>query len=102
MRAVYALVSALGGAALADDKASPELLKAVAGDGVLVGFDGKGVKLARADLKKLAPARRDVVITGDTITAEFGGKKETRTFKVDDTKTPHHIDLIATKDGKTE
>jgi uncharacterized protein (TIGR03067 family) len=102
MRAVYALVFALGGAAVADDKANPEPLKAVAGDGALTSFDGKGVKLNRADLKKLAPARRDVVITADTITAEFGGKKETRTFKVDNTKTPHHIDLTLTKDGKAE
>lgn len=102
MRAVYALALALGGAAAADDKAPPEPLKSVEGECVLTGFDGKGVKLTRADLKKLPAARRDVVVTGDTITAEFGGKRETATFKVDDAKTPRQIDLTFTRDGKAE
>ena len=102
MRAVYALVFALGGAAAADEKAGPDPLKAVEGDCVLTTFEGKGTKLTKDDLKKLPSARRDVVVTGSQITAEFGGKKETKSFKVDDTKTPHHIDLFSTKDGKTE
>ena len=102
MRAVYALVFVLGGAALADDKVDPVTIKAVEGDCVLVTFDGKGVKLTKADVKKLPYARRDIVITGDQITAEFGGKKETVAYKVDDTKTPHHIDLTFARDGKTE
>lgn len=102
MRAVYALVFALCGSALADDKADPVTIKAVEGDCVLVAFDGKGVKLTKADVKKFPYTRRDIVITGDKITAEFGGKKETVAYKVDNTKTPHHIDLTFTRDGKTE
>src|SRR5438105_4376158 len=102
MRAVYALVFALGGVAAADEKASPNPLKAVEGDCVLTTFDGKGVKLTKDDLKKLPYARRDVVVTADQIVAEFGGKKEAKSFKVDNTKTPHHIDLFSTRDGKTE
>lgn len=99
MRAALALVFALGGTALADDK-SP--LKTVEGRGALVGFDGKGLKVNKADLKKLPIARRDVVVAGGTITAEFAGKRETRTYKVDDTKSPAHIDLTLTAGGKTE
>ena len=102
MRAVYALVFVLGGAALADDKVDPAPIKAVEGECVLSGFDGKGAKFTKADLKKLPTARRDAVVTGDKITAEFGGKKETATFKADNTKTPHHIDLFFARDGKTE
>lgn len=102
MRAVFALVLALGGAAVADEKVDPNSLKAVEGDCVLTTFDGKGIKLTKADIKKLPNARRDVVVTGDKITAEFGGKMETATFKVDNTKTPNQIDLVFTRDGKTE
>src|SRR5688572_2876326 len=102
MRAVYALVFALSGAAVADEKAKPEPIKAVEGDCVLVTFDGKGTKFTKDELKKLPYARRDAVVTGNQITAEFAGKKETKYFKVDNTKTPHHIELFSTKDGKTE
>jgi uncharacterized protein (TIGR03067 family) len=102
MRAVFALVLAFGGVAVADDKKDADPLKAVEGDWVATGFDGKGVKLSKADLKKLPYARRDVVIAGNQITAEFGGKKETRTFKLDNSKTPAQIDLTATVDGKSE
>lgn len=104
MRAVCVLLSALAGAATADDKkADPGPLGAVAGDCVLVAFDGKGVKLNRADVKKLPYARRDVVVTGDKIVAEFGAEKETATYKLDPTQNPPHIDLTFTKkDGTTE
>src|SRR5204862_396639 len=100
--AVYALVFALGGAALADEKVAPGALKDVEGDCVLTGFDGKGVKLSRDDLRKLPYARRDVVVTADQIVADLGGKKEAISFKVDNTKTPRHIDLTTVKENKTE
>lgn len=100
MRAAFALVVfALGGPVTAQDALA---LKAVEGACALTGFDGKGLKVSKADLKKLPVARRDVTITADSITAEFAGKRETRTYKVDNTKTPAHIDLTLTADGKTE
>lgn len=100
MRAAFALVVfALGGSAVAQDAAP---LEAVEGACALTGFDGKGLKVSKADLKKLPVARRDVTVTAESITAEFAGKRETRTYKVDNTKSPAHIDLTLTADGKTE
>ncbi len=98
---VCVLVLALGGVAVVANPTAAQSIKAVEGDCVLTGFDGIGFKLTRADLKKVPNARRDAVVAGDKITAPFGDTVETRTFKVDDTQTPHHIDLISTKDGKT-
>src|SRR5438105_1197053 len=102
MRAVYALVFALGGVAAADEKASPNPLKAVEGDCVLTPFDGKGVKLTEDDLKKVPEAERRLVIDDDQIVSMFNGKEDPATFKVDNAKTPRHIDLTTVKENKTE
>jgi uncharacterized protein (TIGR03067 family) len=101
MRAACILIFVTGVAGFAGDPpAAP--LKAVEGECALVAFDGKGLKVNKADLKKLPLARRDATVTADAITAEFAGKRETRTYKVDNTKSPAHIDLTLAAGGKTE
>lgn len=101
MRAAVALTLAFAfaAAARADDKPS---LKSVEGDCALVSFEGKGLKGTRVETKKLPVARRDATVTENTITAEFAGKRETYTYETDAAKSPPHIKLTRTADGKTE
>lgn len=103
MRAPFALalvVALVGGAAVADDK---EALKQLEGTYLLVGLEAKGLKLDAEKLKGTDPLERKIVIKGDQIIAYMkGGKEDPGTIKLDASKSPPHIDITSTKDGKTE
>jgi uncharacterized protein (TIGR03067 family) len=106
MRALFAfaLVAAIGGTALADDK---EALKALEGNYLLVGLETKGIKVGADALKKEDAAERAVVVKGDQMIAKLKGKDnklidDPATIKLDTSKTPAHIDLTSMKDGKPE
>jgi uncharacterized protein (TIGR03067 family) len=92
MRALFAfaLVAAIGGTALADDKE-----------------ETKGIKVGADALKKEDAAERAVVVKGDQMIAKLKGKDnklidDPATIKLDTSKTPAHIDLTSMKDGKPE
>lgn len=106
MRALFAiaLVAALGGTTVADDK---EALKALEGTYLLVGLEAKGLKVGADALKKEDPAERTVVVKGDQMIAKIKGKDDKlkddpATIKLDTSKMPAHIDLTSMKDGKPE
>jgi uncharacterized protein (TIGR03067 family) len=101
MRALFAfaLVAALGGTALADDK---DALKALEGSYLLVGLETKGLKVGADVLKKEDATERALVVKGDQMIAKSKGKDDPATIKLDTSKNPAHIDITSVKDGKTE
>lgn len=91
---------ALSGVSHADDK---DALKALEGEYLIVGIEGGGLKLTEDDLKKAGKDEdRLVTIKGDQMIARFGKKDDAATIKIDSSKTPAHINITSTKDGKTE
>ena len=78
MRPIHALALAVGlcalGAAAADEKADKQAqaLKELEGTYLVVGLEGKGIKLSEEDFQKVPDADRRIVIKGDQIVATFG------------------------------
>ena len=107
MRPIYALalalgLVALGGAARADDEANKKALKDLEGTYLLIGLEGKGLKVTEEDFKKVPDADRKIVIKGDQIVSYFGGKEDPAALKLDAVQKPAHMDVTSTKGGKTE
>lgn len=107
MRLASALVLALGlvaagGTSLADDKANAKALKDLEGTYLLVGLEGKGLRLTEDDFKKVDDSERKIVIKGDQIIAINKGKEDPAKLKIDVSKAPFHIDITSTKDKKDE
>src|SRR6266545_5854236 len=93
----------LGGLIRADEKDDKKALKDLAGEYLIIGIEAKGVKLGEEDLAKFSKGdERKVTIKDDKIIARFGGKEDPATLKIDASKSPGHIDITSTKDGKTE
>jgi uncharacterized protein (TIGR03067 family) len=93
----------LGGLVRADEKDDKKALKDLAGEYLIIGIEAKGVKFGEEELAKFAKGDdRKVTIKDDKIIARLGGKEDPATIKLDASKTPGHIDLTSTKDGKTE
>jgi uncharacterized protein (TIGR03067 family) len=93
---------ALGTATAADDNPEKKALKELQGTYLLIGLEGKSVKLTEEDLKKVPDADRKMVIKDDKATSFTGGKEDAATIKLDPSKKPAQIDLTTTKGGKTE
>ena len=107
MRPIHALalavgLVALGGAARADDDANKKALKDLEGTYLLIGLEGKAVKLTEEQCSKIPEAERKLVIKGDQIVSYFGGKEDPATAKLDASQKPGHIDLTSNKGGKTD
>ena len=107
MRPIHALalaigLVALGGAARADDEANKKALKELEGTYLLIGLEGRGLKLTEEQCKKIPDAERKLVIKGDQIVSYFGGKEDPATAKLDAAQKPAHLDLTSTKGGKSE
>ena len=107
MRPIHALalalgLVALGGTATADEKADKQALKDLEGTYLLIGLEGKGLKLKEDDFKKVPEAERKIVIKGDQIISYFGGKEDPATLKLDASQKPAYLDVTSTKNGKTE
>lgn len=94
----------LAGITRADEKDDKKALKDLAGEYLIIGIEAKGLKLSEEDLAKFAKKDDDrkITIKDDKIIARFGGKEDPATIKIDASKSPAHIDLTSTKDGKTE
>jgi uncharacterized protein (TIGR03067 family) len=106
MRSIYALALAAGLLALstatAADEPDKKALKELEGTYLLIGLEGKGVKLDEAEFKKVPEADRKFVIKGDQFISFAGGKEDPATIKLDPTKKPAFIDITTAKGGKTE
>ncbi|MBM3981254.1 MAG: hypothetical protein FJ304_13390 [Planctomycetes bacterium] len=105
MRPVFALALltglALAGATTADEK-DDKALKELEGTYLLVGLEGKGLKLTEEDFMKVEDGDRKIVIKGGQIVAFQKGKEDPAKLKIDVSKTPAHIDITSTKDKKDE
>ena len=107
MRSIYALalaagLLALGTATAADDTPDQKALKELEGTYLLVGLEGKGVKLGEEEFMKVPDADRKLVIKGDKIIAFTSGKEDAGTIKLDPAQKPAFIDITTNKGGKTE
>lgn len=96
-----ALVALAGTAATADEK-NDKALKELEGTYLLIGLEGKGLKLTEDDFKKVDDAERKIVIKGDQIIAVNKGKEDPAKIKIDASKSPALIDITSTKDKKDE
>ncbi len=92
---------ALAGTTTADEK-TDKALKELEGTYLLVGLEGKGLKLTEDDFKKVDDAERKIVIKGDQIIAINKGKEDPAKLKIDASKSPAFIDITSTKDKKDE
>ena len=100
---MYALVAGLVGATAAGAKDEKDALKELQGTYLIVGLEGKGLKITEEDLKKFGKEDdRKVVIKGNQIIATQKGTDDPATIKLDPSKSPAHIDLTSMKDGKPE
>ncbi|MCS6866144.1 MAG: TIGR03067 domain-containing protein [Gemmataceae bacterium] len=107
MRCFYflALVAGLGGvaaAAYADEKADEKALHELAGTYVLIGLEGKGLKITEEMLKDVDASERTIKIQGREIIAVTKGKDDPAKFTIDPSKNPRHITITSTKNGRTE
>lgn len=87
--AVASVVLLVGGFCIGDDKKSDKDL--LQGEWVVVSAEIAGRKAERLEGKKL-------VVKGDDWTPPTGGKIKMK-FKLDDAKTPKHLDLVGDVDG---
>ncbi|MCI0704261.1 MAG: TIGR03067 domain-containing protein [Planctomycetia bacterium] len=98
MRALpaFALIGllAFSGSAVADEKDRKATLKQLEGTYLIIGFDGKGLKLTEDDFKPLPDVERKIVIKGDQIIANLKGKEDVATIKLDPSQKPPHFTVI--------
>lgn len=88
--------------AMADDKANDKALQELEGTYVLIGLEGKGLKITEDMLKDVDASERTIKIQGNEIIAVTKGKDDPAKFTIDSSKNPRHITITSTKNGRTE
>jgi uncharacterized protein (TIGR03067 family) len=98
MRALphFALIGLLAfcGSVFADENDEKAALKQIQGTYLIIGLDGKDLKLTEKDFKAFPDDERKIVIKGDKIIANLGGKEDAATIKLDPSKKPPHITVV--------
>lgn len=65
----------------------------IEGTYIIVGMEMNGKAQAEAEITKEPEAKRTMKITADKMIMMKGGKEDPATYKLDNSKTPHEIDL---------
>lgn len=98
-RLAVCVLFALVPAALADEKADKEAFKSIEGKYKIIGLEKEKQKITEDDLKKVPkPEILNVEIKDGMIIANFSGKPDEATLKIDASKSPMWVDITSKKE----